>query len=542
MADGVGRASALLASGTLVSRVLGFIKLIVLANTLGVVASPAANAFGLANQLPNNVYALIAGGLLGAVLVPQIVRASKDPEAGERFINKLVTLGVVGFAALTVVATLLAYPLVHLYARATEDDSDGFGPTTMALAIAFAWWCLPQIFFYALYSLLGEVLNARGMFGPFTWAPVVNNVVAIIGLIVVAGAVGDAASDPDTWNPGLIALLGGSATAGVAAQALVLTLFWRRAGLRFRPDFAWRGVGLGRTGKAAGWVFGMVLVTQVSGVVQSQVASIANDDASIAALQAAWLVFMLPHSVVAVSIATAYFTGMSGHADRGDLAAVRADVSASVRSISLIVVFASVALSVVALPLAYLFEQRPAGTVALATVLIAYLVGLAPFSVQFVLQRAFYALHDTRTPFFIQLAQVGVFLVGALVCTTLPVAWIGPGLALVTSLAGVTQTVVTAVVLRRRLGGLDGALLVRRLVQFTVFSLAAGAVGVAAIALLGAFSGGFPVSGFVGAIVSIVLVGVVMAAAYGGLLLLARNPEAASLTNPILNRFRRNGR
>ena len=542
MTDGVGRASALLASGTLVSRVLGFVKLIVLANTLGVVASPAANAFGLANQLPNNVYALIAGGLLGAVLVPQIVRASKDPEAGERFINKLVTLGVVGFAALTVVATLLAYPLVHLYARASEDDSDGFGPTTMALAVAFAWWCLPQIFFYALYSLLGEVLNARGVFGPFTWAPVLNNVVAILGLLVVAGVAGDATKDPASWDPGLIALLAGSATAGVAAQALVLTLFWRRAGLRFRPDFAWRGVGLAHTGRAAGWVFGMVLATQVSGVVQSQVASIANDDASIAALQAAWLVFMLPHSVVAVSIATAYFTGMSGHADRGDLAAVRADVSASVRTISLIVVFASVALSVVALPLAYLFEQRPGGTLALAAVLVAYLVGLAPFSVQFVLQRAFYALHDTRTPFFIQLAQVAVFMVGALACTALPVELIGPGLALVTSLAGVTQTVVTAVVLRRRLGGLDGALIVRRLVQFTVFSLIAGAVGVGAIALLGAFSGGFPVSGFVGAIVSIVLVGAVMAAVYGGLLLLARNPEAASLTNPILSRFRRDGR
>ena len=106
---------------------------------------------------------------------------------------------------------------------------------------------------------------------------------------------------------------------GLAAQALVLFAFWKRAGLRYRPDFRWRGVGLGATGKAAGWVFGMVIVTQLAGIVHANVASLsaAGGEPSLAVLRFSWLIFMLPHSVVTVSLATAYFTRMSAHARDG---------------------------------------------------------------------------------------------------------------------------------------------------------------------------------------------------------------------------------
>jgi len=215
-----------------------------------------------------------------------------------------VTLGFVVFLGLAIIATLLAPALIALYAQQGSDGGRGLSPEEMALATAFAYWCLPQILFYALYSLLSEVLNARKVFGPFTWAPALNNVVAITGL--VAFGIVFPVADPSqalSWTPGMVSLLAGSATVGVASQAFILFIFWRRAGLEYRPDFRWRGVGLAHTGRAASWMFAMIVVSQVAGVVQANVASLAagSDAPSLAILRFSWLVFMLPHSVVAVS-------------------------------------------------------------------------------------------------------------------------------------------------------------------------------------------------------------------------------------------------
>ena len=300
-AGGMGRASAILAAGTVVSRILGFVRAVVLTTAIGQVA--AGDAFGVGNQLPNNIYALIAGGVLSAVLVPQIVRAASHDDGGERFINRVVTLGIVIFAVVTIIATLLAPVLVRVYASGSTTGR-GFTPEGFSLATAFAYWCLPQIFFYALYSLLSEVLNARKVFGPFTWAPVVNNVVSVAGLVLFMVLFGAAKQNQQVadWDSSKVVLLGAATTLAVAAQAVILFAFWKRAGLTFRLDFHWRGVGLGATGRAASWLFGMILITQLAGIVQTRVVSIASGHGpSVLALQNSWLIFMLPHSVIAVS-------------------------------------------------------------------------------------------------------------------------------------------------------------------------------------------------------------------------------------------------
>lgn len=538
---GMGRASAILAAGTVVSRVLGFVRTAVLAAAIGTFA--AGDTFAIGNQLPNNIYALVAGGVLSAVLVPQIVRAAAHHDGGQQFINRVVTLGIVVFALVTVAATLAAPALVSLYAQ-SSSSGHGFTPEALSLATAFAYWCLPQIFFYALYSLLSEVLNARRIFGPFTWAPVLNNVVSIAGLIVFMALYGGARANTDvaSWDAGKIALLGAVTTVAVAAQALILFVFWGRAGLRYRPDFRWRGVGLGATGKAAGWLFGMILVTQIAGVFQSRVASIASGhDASVAALQYTWLIFMLPHSVIAVSIATVYFTRMSGHASTGDLPGLRADLSASLRSIGLLIVFAAVALAVVAYPFARFFTAGYDNVQAMGNVLLAFLPGLILFSMLFVLQRVFYALGDTRIPFFMQCVQSGLFIIGALLCAALlPKGWIGVGIAAVTSLAGSAQAIVAIVLVRRRIGGIDGRLVFRRHAQYLLLALVAGAVGFGMLMLVGGLSpSGFAQSGRIPALLSIVVVGTVMAAVYFGLLAVFRNPELAAVTQTVTARFRR---
>jgi putative peptidoglycan lipid II flippase len=534
----IGRASAFLASGTIVSRIMGFVRAIILAQTIGVVGSASGDAFAIANQLPNNIYAIIAGGTLSAVLVPQIVRAMLHQDGGRGYINKLLTISMVILGGTTLVATLLAPVLVTI-------SAPGFTGEQRALAIAFAYWCLPQIFFYGLYTVLGEVLNAKGVFGPFTWAPVVNNIVSILGLVAFMVLFG---VDPEgerlvtDWGPDKISLLAGSTTAAVAAQALVLFLFWRRAGIRYRPDFAWRGVGLGAAGKLAGWTFGMLLVSQAAGLVETAVASTASggDNASVFALQNAWLIFMLPHSLITVSLVTAYFTKMSGHANRGETADLRRDVSSALRITLLFMVLGTIVLIVAAYPFASIFTETYPQAVAMGDVLIGFLVGLVPFSVLFVLQRVFYSLSDTKTPFFLQVLQASIFVVLVLSCLLLPDDLVAVGIAVSLSLATGVQVIAAAVIIRRRLGGTGGGRIVRSFVRFLVAAIPAAAAGVPVyLGIQSLFGIEFLTSGYLTPLVSMAVIGLVMLGVYLGALALVRSPELADALGPVRARLNR---
>ncbi|MCS5717425.1 murein biosynthesis integral membrane protein MurJ [Herbiconiux sp. CPCC 205763] len=538
---GIGRASALLASGTTVSRVLGFVKAIILVQTIGAV-SLGGNAFAIANQLPNTIFVIVAGGMLNAVLVPQIVRASSHTDGGSAYINKLVTLALTVLAGAAIIATLLAPVLVRVVAGLAGDTPE----SVLDLAASFAYWTLPLIFFYGLYSVLGEVLNARRSFGPFTWAPVLNNVVAILGLIGFNLVFAPTAIERDTfsyWTPDKVIWLAGTATLGVAIQALVLFLFWKRIGLRYRPDFRWRGVGLGQAGKIAGWTFGMLLVTQLAGLVETNVVATAagGDNASTNVLTNAWLVFMLPHSIVAVSIATAYFTRMSEFAHQGDLASVRANLSASLRVITAFMVLAMIGLIVCAYPFSRFFTDSFPVTVTMGNVLIGFLIGLPAFSMLFVIQRAFYSLGDTRTPFFITVFQAVIFSAAALVVLFfVPKDLVGVAVAVSLSVAGILQTILAAVLIRTRLGGVGGRTVAVSFLRFVGAAIPSTAAGVVLAIVFGlGDADGFGSSSVMGSIVSLVVIGSVMSAVYLGALFLVRSPELRVALAPIRARLNR---
>ncbi|WP_322410515.1 murein biosynthesis integral membrane protein MurJ [Microbacterium invictum] len=530
----IGRASVLIGAGTIVSRLTGLLRNVVLVTAIGSVASQAGDAFATAISIPNSVYAIISAGLLTAVIVPQIVRAGAHPDTGQAFISKLVTLATIILLAATAVATVLAPWLVALYAPSYSAEQQ-------ALAVAFAYWLLPQILFFGLFALFGEILNARRVFGPYTWAPIVNNVVSIIGFLIFLALFGGPVSTVTSWTPQMIALLAGSATAGIVCQAGVLLIFWRRAGLRLRPDFRWRGVGLRGIGRLAGWTFLMVLVGQLAGFVQSRVMSEASGIGAAAQASAnAWLIFMLPYSIIVLSIGTPYFTRLSEHATAGRDGDVRRDVVSSIRTLGLFTVVAAVAIAVAAVPASRIFTDDAAQAVEASAVLCAYLVSLVPLAVLFVVQRTFYAYDDTRTPFFFTLLQGGIvvgtawtagFLVQAGI---IPLTLLAAAIALGQSSATLVQVIVAAVLLHRRMDGIGARSWTTALLTFALAALPAAAAGWGVYLATGGAAGWMVADKLLGALGAAVI-GLVTLVVYLGVLALLRTPDLA----PALGMVRR---
>jgi putative peptidoglycan lipid II flippase len=535
------RSSLVMASGTVFSRVLGIVRAIMLAATIGVTTN-AADAFGVANQLPNNVYAIIVGGVLNAVLVPQIVRARLHADGGKAYIDRLLTLAITVFAVITIVTTLAAPLLVSLYTK-------GWSESQLALATAFAYWCLPQLFFYGLYTLLGEVLNANSKFGPFMWAPVLNNIVAIVGMAAFIWQFG---LDPtgrqtvESWTQGQISLLAGTATLGVAAQALILFVFWKRMGLSFNLNFGWKGVGLAPAMKTASWTLGMLLITQIGGLVQTAVASTAVGGreyingqyvaiASVAAMSIAWLIFMLPHSVATVSIATAYFTRMSLHAFEKKFAELKSDLADGLRTIAMISVLATTGLIVLAYPISRVFVGEIPSAIALGNVVIAMVIGLLPFSYVFMIQRAFYSLEDTRTPFIFTTVQMVFNVAGSLlVAMYIEPVWIVFSLSLVTSGSIFIQSLLAFILFKRKFGSLGHSHLTMATLKFVIAAVVSGTIGFAILqALGGAKPGAFPVLSVLAAATTCALIGMVMTLVYLLVLKLLKAEEIDTLIKPI---------
>ncbi len=541
------RSSLIMAGGTVMSRFLGILRAILIAATIGVTTN-AADAFGVANQLPNNVYAIIVGGVLNAVLVPQIVRARTHLDGGNAYIDRLLTIAIVTFGSITVLTTVSAPLLVSLYTSGWEADQ-------LALATAFAYWCLPQLFFYGLYSLLGEVLNAKSKFGPYMWAPVLNNIVAIIGMGAFVWQFGFDPTGQQSvadWTQQQISWLAGSATLGVASQALILLVFWKKMGLTFKFNFSWRGVGLGPAMKAASWTLGMLIVTQIGGIVQTAVASssIQGRDqlvdsnvaiASVAAMSIAWLIFMLPHSVATVSIATAYFTRMSEHAMDKNFDELKKDLVEGLRTIAMISVLATTALIVLAYPVSRVFVGELPGAIALGNVVIAMVGGLLPFSFVFMIQRAFYALEDTRTPFIFTFVQVVVNITGSvLVWLYVEDIWMVVGLSFVTSASILIQSGLSFALFRRKYGSLGQGGLALATTKFIGAGLLAGGAGYWMLQILGGtVAGAFAIDSVLSSVVSCVTIGLVISLVYILVLKLLRVTEVDILLAPVVRLLRR---
>ncbi len=324
----MARNSAVMASGTIASRVTGVLRDVAMTAALGFFL--VSDAFSLGNSLPTIVYILVIGGALNAVFIPQLVRRMKeDSDGGQAYADRLLTLVATLLLALSIVAVIAAPWIVDLY---TPSD---YPQNEFDLAVAFARLCLPQIFFYGLYAMLSQVLNSRGRFGAPMFAPIANNIVAIatFGLFIVIA--GTSAAADGVLSTDQVLLLGIGTTLGVVLQAVILLPVMWRSGYAWRPRFDWRGAGLGKAGSLAAWTIGLVLVNQIAYIFITRLATQANVNASatdavaagLTTYQKAHLIFMLPHSVITVSIVTAMLPALSRIAHAGDLRQVGSDVA-----------------------------------------------------------------------------------------------------------------------------------------------------------------------------------------------------------------------
>jgi putative peptidoglycan lipid II flippase len=549
--SGEARSGAIMAAGTLISRFLGFGKTWMLAFALGL-GSTVNDTFINANNLPNLIFLLVAGGVFNAVLVPQIIKASKAPDRGADYISRLLTLAVLVLMSLTLLVTLCAPVVIDL-------TTQNYSPEQKSLAISFAFWCLPQIFFYGLYALLTQVLNANGAFGPAMWAPILNNIVAIAGLGMFIWILGPNNTNPhtlETWGSFQTLLVAGFSTIGVVAQTAILMIPVLRLRLGLRPRFGWRGVGLGQAARLSVWTLLTAAVGQLAFLYVMRIATIPGaerlrleqmgDPAATrlpgnAVLEVASQLYLLPHSIIALSLATVLFNRMTRASQDGNRAALRDALSHGLRTMAVATVFGALALFALAAPLGMFFSGgKEQDGVMLAQTLTILALSTPFMSANFMMSRVFYANEDARTPFFIQLILALVNVVAAFFIQFLPPDQIIFAIAILYTVGNILSVIVSASFLRRLLGHLDGPRVANSYIRMGYAALGSALTGAAALWLLGSYrEDGFAWSGRIEALVTIAVVGPVMLVAYLFLLKIFHVSELRDLLRPILGRLGR---
>ncbi|WP_258231410.1 murein biosynthesis integral membrane protein MurJ [Bifidobacterium sp. UTCIF-36] len=460
MSSTVGRNSLIMASGTAASRVTGQIRTILLAAAMGTTGL-AANAYQAGSMIPQAIFTLVTGGIFNAVLVPQIVRTLKEKDAEAR-LNRLITLAIVILLSVTVLMGAASPLLTRLYVGGDNDQM-------IALTTAFTLWCMPQIFFYGLYTVLGQILAAKDHFTAYAWSSTGANVISCAGFTAFILLFGKANEQPlDFWDPGKIALTAGTWTLGVAFQALVLFLPLVKLGFRYRPQFGLSGFGLKAMGPVALGSLGVVVITEIATIIQTRIATLAPlraqeltgaslfDIAGNATYQNAYTLFILPYSLIAVSVSTAMFPKISRSIADHDLSEARNDLSSALNNVGLVIMFFAAAMIVFPEPIirALLPSVSMNETMLISYALIPLSFGIPLVSGFLLIQRTFYAFEDGLHPFLCNLidyAFVIALMVGGMM--VLPPQWWVVGIACAAPIGSIVALPPTLMMLRRKFDG-----------------------------------------------------------------------------------------
>ncbi|SFP85386.1 putative peptidoglycan lipid II flippase [Amycolatopsis arida] len=522
------KASGRMAIATLTSRITGFAWKVMLAWVAGI--SVVYDSFTVANTLPLIINELLLGGVLTSVVVPLLVRSQDDEDGGEAYTQRLLTMAVTVLLVGTVVSTMCAPLLTGLL----MSDS---GNANQEMATAFAYLLLPGLLFYGLFAVLSAILNAKQIFGPAQWAPVVNNLVIFVTIGLYALVPGDPTLNPNYMSQPKILVLGLGVLTAMVAQALFLFPALRRSGFRFR----WRwGIDerLKEFGGLAAWILGYVVVSQVGMVINTRVLS-GGDEGGITTYSNAWLLFQLPYGVIGVSLLTAVMPRMSRAAADGDTRRLVGDLSYASRLTTLTLLPISAVMAVagtsIGIALFSFGEVEFAKAERLGQTLAISAFGLLPYALVMLQMRVFYAMKDSRTPTLIMVVMTAVKIpLLYLAAATLDPVNVVLGVMMVNSLVFVVGAVLGQVWLWVQLGNLRS----RRVIGVILFTVVASGLGVLAAWLVGLL-----VPDAVGPVpqawIRLVLQGTVGIAVSFGVLIALRVDELAPLTKRVTGLLRR---
>jgi putative peptidoglycan lipid II flippase len=450
--------------------------------------------------------------------------AKREGNRSDAYDQRMFTLITGALLGITVVAMALATPLAHLYSGSSVTKYPG----AEHLTVIFAYFFIPQIFFYGFSSLIGAILNSRGSFAAPMWTPIINNfvVIAVLGLFVaVAGN-----HRAEAISGSELQLLGLGTTLGIVAQTVALIPALRRVGFRWYPRFDFRRSEAREIGRMGGWMFAYVAATQVAFLVTIKLAGDANV-AGVTDYSNAWLLFQLPYAVVGISVITALLPRMSAHASDRRLSLVRDDFSSGVRLSSAIVVPCSLVLAVLGPDIGEIFFGHGATTIAQAhymgVVFAVFCLGLLPYMIFQLQLRVFYSMQDSKTPALIGFATTGLNIVANVVAlNVLSANELVAGLGVGFGLANILGSIAAWQILARRVGGLDGRRIGSTLVRMHAASVPA--------ALMAIFMG-LVISNFITGTRSVAFVDIVIGGGAALLLylLFARALQVDELTNVI---------
>ncbi|MFI9640385.1 murein biosynthesis integral membrane protein MurJ [Micromonospora sp. NPDC051925] len=527
--------SAVMAVGSLVSRGTGFIRNLMIGAALG--GGLVGNAYTTAQFLPNQVYEFLLGGVLTSVLIPVLVRRRKlDADRGEAYAQRLLTLAVITLAGAALIAMALASVLTALYASGKDENYTD-------LVTNLSYLMLPMLFFTGVSALIAAVLNTRGHFAAPMWAPILNNLVVIGTCGIYIAVYGAKILKPEEMTAGRILLIGGGTLLGVGVQAAGLLPALRKVGFRWRWRFDFRALGLRELAQLGAWMFCYVAVNQLGlfVVVNLLTRAAGDDSAGILIYNNVFLLLMMAHGIIAVSIITALMPRMSAAAADGRFSDVTADLSRGTRMVTAVLAPVAVCYAVLAAPISVVVFQYGAFTgdnaVATSTVLLVAAVGLVPFAISQLFTFAFYALPDTRTPALVNIPvvllrvalQVGLFVVFS---STFAAA----GMMLGNAISYVAAAVISAMLLRPRVGRIGLGGIMRTMGKVVVAALGAALVGLLVVNLLP----GDPAElGKLAAIVQLAVGGLAIGLTYLGLAMVLRIGEITEVVGMVRRRLGR---
>jgi putative peptidoglycan lipid II flippase len=513
--------SAVMALGSLVSRGTGFLRTVVITAALG--STVVGNAYTTAGWFPLMVYELLLGGILTSVLVPVLVRARKrDPDRGEAYAQRLVTLAVLALAITTVLALAMAPLLVWV----SRTEAPG-------LVTALSYLILPTIFFYGLSGVLTAILNTRGHFAAPMWTPILNNLVVIgtFGLYLLLFGMDPLASD---MTPAQVLVAGGGTLLGIAVQAAGLVPALRRVRFRHRWRFDFRALRLRELGRLGGWMVCYVAINQVSVVAVLSLVNSAGAEAGILIYNNVFLLLMMAHGIVGVSIIMALLPRMSAAAADQRFDDLTDDLSRGSRMAAAVLAPVAAAYVVLALPISVTLFQFGAfdAEAAQATAPVLLMAGLAliPFSISQLVMFAFYALPDTKTPALVNVGVVGLRITVQVAVVAASAAFAAAGMMLGNGISYAVAALLLGWLLRRRIGPLGLRRIGGSLAKVVLAAVAAGIAGWAVAWLL-------PDDGKLAALLQLLGGGLALVVTYLGLAMLLRIREVNEVIGLVRSRL-----